>query len=64
MARPEDADEEVTAMLQEVRTLSKEAFFGEDSVQKSRRSRHSKDKYGLCSKRLLCELGSKILYIG
>lgn len=33
--QPEDADEEVTAMLQEVRTLSKEAFFGEDSVQKA-----------------------------
>ena len=35
MGRPEEADEEITAMLQEVRTLSKEAFFGEDSVQKA-----------------------------
>ncbi|CAE7494913.1 unnamed protein product [Symbiodinium pilosum] len=33
--KEEDADEEVKAMLQEVRTLSKEAFFGEDSVQKA-----------------------------
>ena len=29
MLREEDADEEVKAMLQEVRTLSKEAFFGD-----------------------------------
>ena len=64
MARPEDADEEVTAMLQEVRTLSKEAFFGEDSVQKAEDRGTARTSMGLVRSAYYVSWGRKYCILG